>query len=1146
MPFDPSQEFTVVEEAPAAAGFDPTREFTVVEEPPTVSGSTYVPAPGERAKTVTGEVPAVPSMVPSTKERLDQAAATPQEQQLQKTLETPLVNLPPETYAAPTLTAVDPQMATGIAGAVKRNVEEMTSPAGLATLPYMAVGGIEAAALKGGAMAARAVGTAFGLQGAEGLADASKRYLDAVKKGDKQGAADAWVDLAASSAMIFGGIESVKSVKAAVSEAPKPDVPPLLPRSQAELERTPNAQTKVETPSEIPAVEREPVIEQPKGQAEIGTPQRSGEGGNEQPNASGTPQAPLRDIATETPAEPTEPTSTPTSGGEEVRPKAAAAQTEAAGQVEPAASTEPASPEIIGMGGAVPTEFAPVHNRVTGIKNAAVDQQRAERGLPPVMKPLRESWGEAWDSAMAKMDADPTTPTHLGVQDRVIRDLKNNPRAATAEENVMLTQRMADFRNELDRARREERQAYDDGRIEDAQAASARADEWSAALADLEQITELAGTWAGRALAARKIMLNEDFTLAKMELDLRSKQGMKPLSQGEKDNIANIHNRIQDLEAKLKKTEQDLAQANAARVLAEMKVNPDGTAPIPEHIMRIVNRVGEVLDKRADAARARLRGKLFSLSPDVLKDLAEIGAANIYHIGLDFAKWSAKMVDDIGEKVRPHLQQVFQAAQKVMDDTATELAGGAPRQKRQVTATVLDPEQRRLKQWKQRTVRLLREYEEKIARGDFERKKRTEVKLDKEAEDLRFQLDQVKKQWYGKVFEKQLENESAAQKALRRTGEVSNTIRGWMTSADLSAVLRQGKFAVLQHPILGLKSIVPMLKAFASERGAYNVEQQIARKMPRYKRAGLAISETGSTLAKMEEAYMGRWLTKVPLVAGSARAYVTFLNKLRADVFDALVNKLGRNGETTLEQEKLIANAVNVFTGRGTIGMAEQAAAGLNTFFFAPKFVASRFQALLGQPLYYGILSGKVPFKGKGALKARALVAGEYGKLLAGYALIYSLAHQAGFQIGSDPKSSDFGKIIIGKTRLDPLAGLSQITVLLSRLATGQKTTQSGKVVPIRGKVPYGGDTSADIIFRFLRQKLAPVPGFTFDVLSGKDITGQEVTPETLAKRVLVPISFQDTLDTLEDQGVPKATALTILSIFGENVQTYETRKPAK
>ncbi len=77
---------------------------------------------------------------------------------------------------------------------------------------------------------------------------------------------------------------------------------------------------------------------------------------------------------------------------------------------------------------------------------------------------------------------------------------------------------------------------------------------------------------------------------------------------------------------------------------------------------------------------------------------------------------------------------------------------------------------------------------------------------------------------------------------------------------------------------------------------------------------------------------------------------------------------------------------------------------------------------------------------------------------------------------------------------------------------------------------------------RFLRSKLAPVPGSVVNVLAGKDVVGKPVTLTSEAKRSLTPLAMSDILKTMEEQGVPRGTALSILSMFGMGLQTYEDK----
>ena len=141
-------------------------------------------------------------------------------------------------------------------------------------------------------------------------------------------------------------------------------------------------------------------------------------------------------------------------------------------------------------------------------------------------------------------------------------------------------------------------------------------------------------------------------------------------------------------------------------------------------------------------------------------------------------------------------------------------------------------------------------------------------------------------------------------------------------------------------------------------------------------------------------------------------------------------------------------------------------------------------------------------------------------------------------------KACDFRKIKFGNTRIDPLAGLSQTTVLLTRLITGETKTLKGRIVPIRGEnVPFGSGNSADVMARFLRSKLSPVVGSGVDILSGKNVVGQQVTPESVAGNLVVPLAMRDIYQAMQDQGVPKGTAMGLLAIFGMGLQTFDERQ---
>lgn len=447
--------------------------------------------------------------------------------------------------------------------------------------------------------------------------------------------------------------------------------------------------------------------------------------------------------------------------------------------------------------------------------------------------------------------------------------------------------------------------------------------------------------------------------------------------------------------------------------------------------------------------------------------------------------------------------------------------------------------------YRTRTANRIAELEQRMIDENYTKTPRKELQLEPESTKLKYELEQVKERYAKKEFQWKLKNRSKTEKIISGTGEVLNTGRAIMTSFDFSAVFRQGGFIVFSHPARSLRSMKSMFKAFASKEKAYSVMEEIKNRdnYPLYKQAGLFLSQTDNSLSAMEEAYMSRHAEKIPGVAASERAYITFLNKLRADSFDAMISGLGKYGTVTSVEAKAIANYINEATGRGKVGISDKAAVGLNTVFFAPRLVASRFNILFGRPIWQ--LSG-------GSARTRALVASEYARYIAALGVIYALAASSAEDDEErkkmfewDPRSSDFGKIKIGNTRIDPLSGLSQVIVLTARSITGQrKSLRTGDISSLVGdKVKWGHDDLVDVGQKFLRSKLSPAAGSIISLRTGENVIGQKMTPLQIGKEMVTPLVMQEIYTTMREQGITKGTALSLLAIFGMGIQTFDVDK---
>lgn len=368
----------------------------------------------------------------------------------------------------------------------------------------------------------------------------------------------------------------------------------------------------------------------------------------------------------------------------------------------------------------------------------------------------------------------------------------------------------------------------------------------------------------------------------------------------------------------------------------------------------------------------------------------------------------------------------------------------------------------------------------------------------------------------------------------QRVAEVASVPRSLITSIDLSAPLRQGSFLALSNPRMGLKSVGPMLRALRSEANAKVVENEIKARpnYEKYEASGLYLAPLDETsrLSKREESYMSTLAEKFPGVRPSERAYVTYLNKLRADSFDMFHRQLPN---ATPEQLAALADFINTATGRGKLGTTgERASALLSNIFFSPRYLTSRMQLLAGEPLY------------RGDAATRKLIARTYLQYAGAVTGIVLLAKQGGAEVETDPRHTDFLKLKSGNTVVDVLSGLQQAGTFLARMATGEKVSAAGNTSDLTNP-KFGGDTRFDLGVDFLRGKLAPVPGSAVNLLAGKDIGGKPATPATEAVRLSVPMSWPDVYQAAKEEGIPHGSAVFLMSLFGLGTQYRSPQEKA-
>lgn len=452
-------------------------------------------------------------------------------------------------------------------------------------------------------------------------------------------------------------------------------------------------------------------------------------------------------------------------------------------------------------------------------------------------------------------------------------------------------------------------------------------------------------------------------------------------------------------------------------------------------------------------------------------------------------------------------------------------------------------------------------YEKRVANKDiYDKEKPAPPKPDKEMIELNYRLHEIHKKWMKMRWAEREAKKAKLDKALTLAAESLRFARAMITGGEFSAVLRQGGFINFGHPVMGAKAMIPMFKAFASGAHQLEVHREILTRdnAPLYHKYGLELTEMGGKLTQMEETYMyafadnilgltnkipmiGKYVTKtaegtIKFTDMFARAYTTYLNRLRADAFDAMAETYGRD-PVTLEQ---ITNYINVATGRGSKTL-KRMGPGLNTFGFAPMYTFSRLQLLTLQPLW------------RGNLATRKMIAKEYLRTAAGLGFVMALGYMAGARIGIDPRSTDFLKLRFGNLRVDPFFGVQQWATYLARQFTGWRVNQKGRLRPLRkdnkilpqgsalDKPKYGEPTAFDVTAKFARGKAAPWLSNLMTLAEGENIVGDEATMTRFLADNMIPITWRDMMDVYQNDGLAASAAMVIPAFLGIGVSSYKT-----
>ena len=365
-----------------------------------------------------------------------------------------------------------------------------------------------------------------------------------------------------------------------------------------------------------------------------------------------------------------------------------------------------------------------------------------------------------------------------------------------------------------------------------------------------------------------------------------------------------------------------------------------------------------------------------------------------------------------------------------------------------------------------------------------------------------------------------------------------NLPRAVLASGDISGTFRQGLILGLVHPTRFPRAFARQLKAFASEKLTLDMDDAL-RSNVLFKEAtrngvDFTTVRKGAQLAAKEEPFASNLAQALPFVRKSERAFTTFLNEMRMGAYESAHSAMTAQGATQA-QFKLMGDFINMASGRGKLpANLDRYAPLFNTVLFSAKLQASTLQ--LPRQIGRMFLSDN-PYMRKEAAKALLAFVGGGASLVS----LLNITNNGKTEL--DPRSGDFGKIIVGKTRLDVWRGYIQYARFAAQLLTGERKSANGNLTK---------DERFNIAFRFLQSKTSPVAGLFVDLLRGENYRGEPLFDETTgfiqtARDRLLPLAVQDTIDAMEQYGtnglwagLPAATGIGTLTYVNDLVRIKE------
>lgn len=371
------------------------------------------------------------------------------------------------------------------------------------------------------------------------------------------------------------------------------------------------------------------------------------------------------------------------------------------------------------------------------------------------------------------------------------------------------------------------------------------------------------------------------------------------------------------------------------------------------------------------------------------------------------------------------------------------------------------------------------------------------------------------------------------QKVGRAFTESLNLWRAILTSGDGVPVFRQGA-ALIGHPIITAKSIPVWYKGFKDAKAAhkFDLESRFGRKNSDLY-GDRFFSNLNDPLSARDEQTASMLADRTPILRNFSQAYRAWVNRVRADSFDTIMEANGGRENLPAETINTIRNVVLNGTGRGGLPGLEQSSRAMFAAFLAPRWFTSRFSAAFNGSAIKALY--------KGDKKGAYIATKEYAKMIAGLGVATYVVEQLGkeffgedqVQFHRSPADPNFGRLQVGTQMIDVTGSVAMPIRLLSAAMENLAATVTGDKRERDFMQSAGGAITT---------RLAPAPSLAAALVQG-EVFGEDVTPGVLAKNYAVPWPLGNAIETLMDDGYSQAAASTFMEHFGAGAYRIPEKK---